>query len=115
MQFTPHERVVTYFLAVLYPIKKKEILTTYEAVIWLNWYLHYVHNKYNLNNDETWVIFATLHDIFRLLVNMYLWCWLQELPPLPAPASQKILVWIGLTKKSKPTIKVNREGEFVFL
>lgn len=45
---------------------------------------------------------------------MYLWCWLQELPFPQFQEGKKKLVWIGLTK-TKSTIKVNKEVEFVIL
>ena len=45
---------------------------------------------------------------------MYLWCWLQELPFPQFQEGKKKLVWIGLTK-TKSTIKVNKEVEFVVL
>ena len=35
---------------------EKKSFTFLCRVFWLNWYVRYLHNKYKLNSDKTWVI-----------------------------------------------------------
>ena len=73
----------------------------------------YLHNKYKLSSDKTWVILPH----FTIFLDYYFTCIFDagsRSSPSPSSRKEKKLVWIGLTKK-KSTIKVNREVEFVVL
>ena len=92
---------------------EKKSFTFLCGVFWLNWYLRYLHNKYKLNSDKTWVI----SPHFTIFLDYYFTCIFDagsSSSPSPSSRKEKKMVWIGLTK-TKSTIKVNREVEFVVL
>lgn len=95
------------------PNLEKKSFTFLCRVFWLNWYLRYLHNKYKLNSDKTWVILPH----FTIFLDYYLTCIFDagsRSSPSPSSRKEKKRLRMGLTK-TKSTIKVNWEVEFVVL
>ena len=94
-------------------LEKKSFTFLCRVLVEYYWYLRYLHNKYKLNSDKTWVILPH----FTIFLDYYFTCIFDagsRSSPPPSSRKEKKLVWIGLTK-TKSTIKVNREVEFVVL
>ena len=94
-------------------LEKKSFTFLCRVLVEYYWYLRYFHNKYKLNSDKTWVILPH----FTIFLDYYFTCIFDagsRSSPPPSSRKEKKLVWIGLTK-TKSTIKVNREVEFVVL
>ena len=94
-------------------LEKKSFTFLCRVLVEYYWYLRYLHNKYKLNSDKTWVILPH----FTIFLDYSLTCIFDagsRSSPSPSSRKEKKLVWIELTKM-KSTIKVNREAEFVVL
>ena len=85
LRFTSRERVVTYMLSgTVLNLEKKSF--TLCRVFWLNWYLRYLHNKYKLNSDKTWVILPH----FTIFLDYYFTCIFDAgSRSSPSPSSRK--------------------------